>query len=181
MAVQSFLSLALVAVAAASFAPGVQAQYAHGGYGPVLVCESHDGRNRYCPADTRGGVTLLAQRSRSSCIEGRTWGWDRRGVWVSHGCRGEFALGGGGYGRPDWGGPGYGGGYDRGYDRGYGALVRCESYDGRYSECIVGRGVRDVVIERQLSRSYCEEGYSWGRTRGGIWVDRGCRADFRVY
>ena len=50
--------------------------------------------------------------------EGRTWGSNRNGVWVSQGCRGEFAMGGG-YGGGRRGGGGYGGG-GGGYGGGYG-------------------------------------------------------------
>jgi len=33
---------------------------------------------------------------------------------------------------------------------------------------------------RQMSNSPCVRGQSWGNDNGGIWVDRGCRAQFRV-
>jgi hypothetical protein len=36
---------------------------------------------------------LSRQLSDSACIQGKTWGWDRKGVWVSDGCRAEFILG----------------------------------------------------------------------------------------
>jgi hypothetical protein len=47
----------------------------------------------YCQADTRGGVQLIKQRSDSSCRQGRSWGFDRRGIWVDHGCRADFQVG----------------------------------------------------------------------------------------
>lgn len=160
-------------------------------YDNRLICESHEGRTRYCPADIRGGARLVYQRSRSACIEGRSWGWDRRGVWVSRGCRAEFVVFGRAYGRDrDWDdrydrdryGDGYDDRYEDRYDRdGYGGLVRCESHDGRYNTCRIGRGFRGVSLERQLSKAHCQQGYSWGSGRDGIWVDRGCRAEFRVY
>jgi hypothetical protein len=28
----------------------------------------------------------------TACIEDQNWGWDRRGVWVSDGCRAEFRV-----------------------------------------------------------------------------------------
>src|SRR5690348_9983667 len=46
-----------------------------------FYCASDDGRRHYCNADTRGGVRLVRQRSGSSCVQGRSWGYDRRGVW----------------------------------------------------------------------------------------------------
>jgi hypothetical protein len=35
-------------------------------------------------------------------------------------------------------------------------------------------------LERQLSDARCIRGDNWGVDRGGIWVDRGCAAEFRV-
>jgi hypothetical protein len=57
----------------------------------------------------------------------------------------------------------------------------CESSGDRYSECRV-RNMRDkeVFFDHQLSKSACTEGYSWGLTSRGVWVDKGCRARFRV-
>ena len=138
---------------------------------------SKDERPRHCRVDTRGGVRLVDQRSRAPCIRGRSWGVDRGGIWVAHGCRARFEVGGGYGGRPDYGyGPGYGGGYGQGP-----VVVRCESHDNRPRFCAVDGRIRDVRIQRQLSRSRCDYGYSWGFQRNGIWVENGCRAEFVVY
>lgn len=157
----------------------------HGQY--ELRCESVDHRDRYCPADTRGGVRLVRQDSRADCVLGRTWGYDRGGVWVTRGCRARFELGGRG-----WPGHGYGprpgrdhDDYGHGYGYGYGQpqprLLRCESHDNRPNFCRVPGGLRQADIQRRLSRAGCTYGYSWGLRRDGIWVDRGCRADFVVF
>ena len=61
-----------------------------GGQNLVISCSSDDMHRHYCPADTRGGVQLLKQRSDSSCRQGRSWGYDRSGIWVDHGCRADF-------------------------------------------------------------------------------------------
>ena len=72
--------------------------YGNGGNGGTFRCESDDGRTRHCNADTRGGVRINRQLSDSACIQGRNWGYDNSGVWVSQGCRAEFVVGaGGGY------------------------------------------------------------------------------------
>lgn len=57
-----------------------------------LRCESRDGRSDHCAADTRRGVEITRQLSRTACIRGQNWGWDDRGVWVSGGCRAEFRV-----------------------------------------------------------------------------------------
>jgi len=58
----------------------------------LLRCSSDDGQRTFCEADTGRGVRLVRQISGSPCEEGRTWGYDRRGIWVDRGCRGEFAV-----------------------------------------------------------------------------------------
>lgn len=67
-----------------------------GGYqgsSQVISCSSDDMRRHYCPADTRGGVQLVNKRSDSSCQQGRSWGYDRKGIWVDRGCRADFQVG----------------------------------------------------------------------------------------
>lgn len=145
--------------------------YPGGGYGNSAVrCESMDKRTRHCNIDTRRGVQLTRRLSDAPCVQGRTWGYDNRGVWVSNGCRAEFVSGGGGY-RP-------GHGNRPGGD--YRQTVRCESDDRRQRRCNVSVR-RGVDIVRQLSKTRCVQGQNWGWDRGGIWVQGGCRAEFRVY
>ncbi|AXC09395.1 hypothetical protein ACPOL_0008 [Acidisarcina polymorpha] len=38
---------------------------------------------------------MVRQRSGSACTQGYSWGYDQGGIWVDHGCRADFALGGG--------------------------------------------------------------------------------------
>lgn len=128
-----------------------------------LICESRGDNYQYCPVNTRGGVWLEQQLSKSDCVLGRTWGYDKRGVWVDNGCRGRFKIGDGG-----WGGPSHG-------DQ----IVRCESQQGRYEYCSADTR-EGVDLQRQLSDADCRYGDSWGYDRGGIWVDNGCRAEFRL-
>ena len=129
-------------------------------------CDSNDGRQNYCRVDTRGGVQLVRQVSKSPCVRGSSWGYDRNGVWVSNGCRAEFAAGSGsGYGN-DYNGGGYGG-----------QPLRCESIDNRTRECPADtRG--GVRLVRRLSKSPCEAGRNWGFHRDRVWVSGGCRAEF---
>lgn len=132
------------------------------GEGRIVRCESHDRRTVYCAANTRGGVRLINQHSDRRCIRGRTWGTSSRGIWVSGGCRASFEVNA--RGRRD--------------DR-YGRTVRCESWNSRTVYCsIPTRG--GVYLAAQLSRSRCIKGRTWGISRNGVWVSRGCRAEFRV-
>jgi hypothetical protein len=45
-------------------------------------------------------VRLERQHSSSDCRQGYSWGYDRHGVWVDHGCAADFRVGreGGGHG-----------------------------------------------------------------------------------
>lgn len=143
----------LLAIAAATAPQPAAAQRyddRHGGRGEIVRCESDDDRRRTCRVDTRGNVQLVRQLSRSACIEGRTWGQGRDGIWVDRGCRAEFSVSGGG-----WGGgrPG-----DGGYTS---APFRCESRSNRTSQCAVDTRGR-VRLVRQLSDAPCIEGRSWG-------------------
>lgn len=195
--------LAGLALALAAVAGGAQAAYGYQGgyydsryrddgyrdsYSRVVRCESRNGRTNYCRMDTRGGVSLVAQMSQSACIRGRSWGVGRDSVWVSRGCRGRFAAG---YRDSRYGhGSGwyddryddrYGGRYDDRYSYGSGRVIRCESHDGRYNFCgSYGYGGR-AQLRRQLSDSNCRLNVSWGTRNGGVWVDRGCRAEFVIY
>jgi hypothetical protein len=58
-----------------------------------------------------------------------------------------------------------------------GRTFSCESTSGQRQYCPsdVTNGVRMV---RQLGDTSCVEGYNWGRDEHGVWVDRGCRAEF---
>jgi hypothetical protein len=71
-----------------------------------------------------------------------------------------------------------GGGFD-GDRRSDSGAITCASDDGRrvYCEVDTRGGVRLV---RQISGSPCQEGSTWGYDERGIWVDRGCRAEFEV-
>ena len=135
----------------------------------IVHCSSREFRDNYCPADTRGGVRIVRQVSRASCDEGRSWGHDRRGIWVSGGCEGDFALGG----ESDRGRRA------RGFAGRGGELVVCESRDFRYHHCAIAGG-RAVRLVRQVSKSECRYGVTWGHESDGVWVDRGCGAEFAV-
>ncbi|MCF7752101.1 DUF3011 domain-containing protein [Bacillus subtilis subsp. subtilis] len=63
-----------------------------GGRGQMITCDSNDRRLQRCNVSVRRDARLVRQTSRTACVEGRTWGWDRNGVWVNGGCRGEFQV-----------------------------------------------------------------------------------------
>jgi hypothetical protein len=134
--------------------------------GQIIPCSSDDGEKHYCTADTRYGARLLRQRGQAPCKEGESWGYDEEGIWVDKGCVGEFTLG-----RREVGGDARG--------EGVGETITCASDDGRRKVCPadISNGVQLV---RQRSDAKCKEGSSWGHDTRGIWVDKGCQADFVV-
>ena len=60
--------------------------------GERLVCESYEKKDKECRIRVRHEVRLVKQKSVTACVEDRNWGWDRRGIWVSDGCRAEFRV-----------------------------------------------------------------------------------------
>ncbi|WP_241772682.1 DUF3011 domain-containing protein [Stenotrophomonas pictorum] len=126
----------------------------------TLRCESNDNRQRVCNTGWRR-ATLVRQLSKTQCIEGRNWGSSNGSVWVSNGCRAEFAEGRGGQGG-NW--------------NGNAGTIRCESNDNRRRECATGW--RRATLVRQLSKTQCIEGRNWGSGNGTVWVSNGCRAGF---
>ncbi|MEH6414006.1 DUF3011 domain-containing protein [Pseudomonas sp. CGJS7] len=132
----------------------------------VIKCESRGGRWNHCAAKTDAGVALAQQLSKQPCLRNQSWGADESGVWVSGGCRAEFRLlGVEAEPQPAAAAPAN--------------VLRCESLDRRARRCDseTGSGVRMV---KQLSKSECIEGRSWGYDPHGVWVENGCRAEFEL-
>jgi hypothetical protein len=150
----AMLSLCLLFVALASPAAAQQ---------PLprasVRCES-EGSYVRCPAvGSWRGARLVQQLSRATCLQGRTWGFDRNAIWVNDGCRGVF----------DAGDP---------YAN-VGQRVTCASVSGGLTECPADTRY-GVTLRRQLSTASCAEDRTWGTNDNGIWVDRGCRGEFEV-
>jgi len=129
----------------------------------VIKCESRGGRWNHCPAKIGEGAVLAQQLSKQPCLRNQSWGADKQGIWVSGGCRAEFRLLG----------------VEEPATQARKPLLRCESQDRRARRCDgeTGLGVRMV---KQLSKTECIEGRSWGYDAHGVWVEDGCRADFEL-
>lgn len=138
-----------------------------------MSCNSNDEGYHSCAAQ---GEILRArmtnQHSGSPCTEGRSWGYRGSTLWVDHGCRADFELT-----LRDQGGFGGGGG-SRARGRTYN--MRCSSDDFGYHTCSAEGEVIRARMIHQISGSACTDGRTWGYRREGIWVDKGCRAEFEV-
>jgi len=58
--------------------------------------------------------------------------------------------------------------------------IRCESSGNQYRHCSIDTSGKDVGVSRQLSSTRCIVNDSWGYDNRGVWVDKGCRAEFVV-
>ncbi len=59
-------------------------------------------------------------------------------------------------------------------------LVFSCSSNGQRTFCPVDSARGNPRFRRQLGNVRCVEGYTWGSERDGVWVDRGCRAEFET-
>ena len=152
---------------------GCRAEFQVGGsvvataaFGRSLVCESQNNGKARCPADTSYGVQLARKISQNECTRGDDWGFDENGIWVDHGCRAEFVLGG----------------EDRYLPMPSTTTlsrVTCESQNEAMNRCPADT-FYGVTLARQISNSMCVRGQTWGYDAKGIWVTKGCRAEFAV-
>ncbi len=56
-------------------------------------CESYDHKYTTCPKENgHGYVRLHKQHSKSPCIKGRTWDYNKRHIWVDDACKATFIV-----------------------------------------------------------------------------------------
>ena len=63
--------------------------------GDFVRCESIGSRYNQCYIRNNfraRGIRLVDQHSRSSCRQGRDWGYNGNSIWVDNGCRATFRL-----------------------------------------------------------------------------------------
>lgn len=123
-----------------------------------ITCESLDGRERYCGANTRGGVYLSTQLSSRGCFQGDTWGYDRNGIWVTGGCRAVFQTGG------SWGGNNYYHGNDY-----YSGDRNNRKNDGATAAIAIGAILGAAVIASAASKNKHSNDSDYGSA-----YDNGC-------
>ena len=137
------------------------------GYAGTIRCESRNNNTQRCNVRTGNRVDLQRVLG-GRCSKGRDWGFTANQIWVSGGCRAEFA---------------YGYANDGGYPtplpqpvNDYAGIMNCESWNRNYQQCNVRTNDR-VELTRRLGGK-CNAGRQWGYTSDYIWVDKGCRAEF---
>jgi hypothetical protein len=130
--------------------------------GQVVHCVSTASGRTYCGAPHSRYV--IAGTPGIECVQGNTWGFDDRGVWVSGGCRADFNLVAGnsvtGHGS---------------YVNSDGRVVHCVSTERGRTYC--GMPHMQYAI-RGNPGGACVEGSTWGTDDRGVWVSGGCAGDF---
>lgn len=171
--IRLMLMLAMIVAGGLSWTAPAAAQ----GRWQQIQCASYRFEPARCPVDIgRAGFVKTLQIANQPCVQGRTWGWDANGIWVTGNCRALFAVsssspGNGGY--PGGGYPGGGGGYPP-----QARQITCESWQFRPNECPAD--TRGGVRLLQQTGGICTQGQTWGFTPRGIWVNNGCRGIFAV-
>jgi hypothetical protein len=131
------------------------------GQDQVVRCDSRSQRRTYC-GDGYGQYEMIGYRN-ANCIQGRTYGQDQRGLWVSGNCSAQFRLlhdeNRGRYGDRD----------------NYEQTVRCISNSSGRTYC-GDAGARYTL--RDTGNRYCVEGRTYGTDQRGLWVSNPCQAEF---
>jgi hypothetical protein len=143
-----------------------------------IRCKSQNFRYNWCSSgEPIRYARIQHQRSDSPCIQGRSWGWQRSGIWVDNGCEGDFFIetyynppppppdygggwGGGGGGWGSGGGNWGGGAYDPAPSWAVGQWQTYEPVNGFY---------RSLSVYPTGSATYT----GGGGTRSGYWTRNG--------
>lgn len=125
----------------------------------VVLCESADGRRRECPANTSAGAQIVRQLSAAKCGFGKEWGYDETSLWVTKGCRAEFAV--------------------KAPAKPAVKSITCESAADATNRCDA-ETTFGVALVRQLGTTECKLDENWGFDGRGVWVSNGCNAQFAL-
>ena len=169
--------LFLIAAALATFAASLATAHSNPGMPDdryaqtrIVRCQSPQGRRTFCPVPNVAQARVSRQLSRSGCIRGRTWNYSNRGLWVSGGCRADFAVTlARGYQSPN------AVVRDDHYVDSDGRLIHCESTASGRTYCGDGHSRYSMAGNRDPD---CIEGRTWGSDSRGVWVSGDCDAQF---
>ena len=152
---------------------GGDARYGNGygnGQARAVRCESRQGSRNFCRIPLGAQVRLVRQLSRTACVRGRSWYATSSGIWVSNGCRADFAIGRNSrYRNPD---PMV---RDDHYMDRSGRVIHCESTSSGRNYCGDSHSRYSMAGNRDPD---CIEGRTWGTDSRGVWVSGDCDADF---
>ena len=131
----------------------------------LLSCAADTSQPTYCVELPQASAELVRQTSDARCIEGKSWGLNARGLWLSNGCAADFIV----QQRTQTE-------EDALTQR---RLVECASLAGKRNFCHAdARG--GAELRMVVGHAPCKFGESWDFNAGGVWVDRGCHGVFEV-
>lgn len=84
----------VMATSAVLVAGGFQSAQAQEQKAGAIACESLEGRYRHCSVKDLdpSSVRIEQSQGRRECLQDKTWGVDKGGIWVNGGCRARFAY-----------------------------------------------------------------------------------------
>jgi hypothetical protein len=131
--------------------------------GKVVHCVSTESGRTFCG---RPHMRYVIRNAPATCVEGKTWGFDdEHGIWVTGGCTADFAVSGNTVTSHST------------VVTDTGRIVHCVSTANGRTFC--GKPHTRYVIRN--APPACVEGTTWGfDDEHGIWVTRGCKADFEI-
>lgn len=142
----------------------------------TVVCESVNRQRVECPVRGRiESARPTATFSGSPCIQGYSWGYERRNIWVDQGCYASFEVElsrRGGNNNANQG--------SSAESNTVTETVDCLSRRFGREECRVEGRIQDVEAVGSLGGVPCRFGSSWGYENRYVWVDQGCQARFNV-
>jgi hypothetical protein len=137
------------------------------GEGQVVHCVSTESGRSYCGKPHMHYV--IAGEAPSTCIEGRTWGVDDRGVWVTGGCVADFNASPATTTKRVTT-------TTTTTETTHAGVVHCVATNDR-TYCGQAHHRYEIV---GTAPSTCVENSTWGVDDRGVWVTTECQADFRV-
>ncbi len=133
--------------------------------GKVVHCVATESGRTYCG---KPHIRYVIRNPNTVCAEGRTWGVDDRGVWVTGGCVADFDTAA-----------------DTTTTRRTTTTVTTRTVPGRVVHCVATADGRTYCgahhthyVMSGNPNPACVEGTSWGFDDRGVWVSGGCRGDF---
>jgi hypothetical protein len=136
--------------------------YLTSGGGKVHCVSTANGRT-YCGPPNAEYLIKDRTGENLECVQGRTWGVDERGLWVSGGCVADFDTADSTAGTRS------------AYVNSSGEVVHCVANPTGFTHC--GTSHQRYEISGKLAAG-CVEGHTWGRDENGVWVTGACNADF---
>jgi hypothetical protein len=135
-----------------------------------ITCQSRNYQQEVCPTGvTITNAWILAQQSRSPCIQGQTWGFQGNSIWVTQGCEADFGFQGVAT-APVVVAP----------SRPGGMRVSCNSRNYQQQFCSTGFPITSAWLIEQTSSAPCIQGQTWGYEGANIGVAQGCAGEFGV-